>query len=697
MAASPISAHWSNNPLTGKGRGFAEQLHCVGSAWEDVRDEVPDIQRGISGKAVGDLLHRPSQCVLRRIGVSPFEGDEDADRDFERGRIASSGVEGRPQVAEPLPQLIGLIRMAVPGGVPLVGVAGDELKHAWLLAGDQDGGSALPNGERPKLRVGRMVVRARVGHPTVAQQGHHDLEPFVEPRDAMVEGIAEGVEFRLVPAAAEAENEPAAADLVQFGGHLGGEGGVTEGKREHQRSNLDTRRHGGDRGEHGPALVDAGRLSFVAEDEVVGTPHRVEPVLLGRHRQRAQIREASRLIGPEGQHQSDLHGVNASGARANASSTVSGMIKQLPLEGIRVIDVSRVLAGPFATMLLADLGADVIKIEPPGGDETRSWGPPWWGDAADRRSAYFASVNRNKRSVVLDLRVVADRATLERLLATADLIVHNYRPTTAARLGLETDALRARHPRLVVASIGGFPGADADRPAYDLLAQAVSGLMSVTGVPDGPATKTGVALLDLLAGLECAIGALAALVGRGRVGAVEVSLVEAGVTSLINVLGNHLASGDEPGRHGNAHPNIVPYQVFAAADADLAIAVGNDAQFGRLLDVLHLTDDGRYADNSLRLAHRAEVVAWLAGAVGLRDRDELIAALEAADVPAGPVNRVSEALASMEVAHENAWTQTLDGVRMAPSPVRVDGARLLARLPPPRLGEHTEVVLGDLH
>lgn len=373
------------------------------------------------------------------------------------------------------------------------------------------------------------------------------------------------------------------------------------------------------------------------------------------------------------------------------------MIKQLPLEGIRVIDVSRVLAGPFATMLLADLGADVIKIEPPGGDETRSWGPPWWGDAADRRSAYFASVNRNKRSVVLDLRVVADRATLERLLATADLIVHNYRPTTAARLGLETDALRARHPRLVVASIGGFPGADADRPAYDLLAQAVSGLMSVTGVPDGPATKTGVALLDLLAGLECAIGALAALVGRGRVGAVEVSLVEAGVTSLINVLGNHLASGDEPGRHGNAHPNIVPYQVFAAADADLAIAVGNDAQFGRLVDVLHLTDDGRYADNSLRLAHRAEVVAWLAGAVGLRDRDELIAALEAADVPAGPVNRVSEALASMEVAHENAWTQTLDGVRMAPSPIRVDGARLLARLPPPRLGEHTEVVLGDLH
>ncbi|MDQ3690618.1 MAG: CoA transferase [Chloroflexota bacterium] len=372
------------------------------------------------------------------------------------------------------------------------------------------------------------------------------------------------------------------------------------------------------------------------------------------------------------------------------------MIRQLPLDGMRVIDVSRVLAGPFATMLLADLGADVIKIEPPGGDETRNWGPPWWGEAADRRSAYFASVNRNKRSVVLDLRAVEDRALLDRLLATADLIVHNYRPGTAARLGLKTDALRARHPRLVVASIGGFPGADADRPAYDLLAQAVSGLMSVTGEPGGQPMKTGVALLDLLAGLECAVGALAALVGRGRSGSVEVGLVEAGVSSLINVLGNHLASGAEPARHGNAHPNIVPYEVFAAADADLVIAVGTDAQFRRLLDVLGLDDDGRYADNARRLANRAEVVALLAGATRHRDRDELVAALELADVPAGPVNNVSEALASMESAHENDWTQTLDGVRMAPSPIRVDGARLVVRLPPPRLGEHTAAVLEDL-
>jgi len=364
---------------------------------------------------------------------------------------------------------------------------------------------------------------------------------------------------------------------------------------------------------------------------------------------------------------------------------------RLPLEGIRVIDVSRVLAGPFATMLLADLGADVIKVEPPDGDETRAWGPPWWGDPADRRSAYFASVNRNKRSVVLDLRTDAGRGLLDRLLAGADLLVHNYRPATADRLGLQTDALRARHPDLVVAHVGGFPGADADRPAYDLLAQAVSGLMSVTGEPDGPPMKVGVALLDLIAGLECAVGALAALVGRGVVGEVEVSLVEAGVTSLVNVLGNHLASGDEPARHGNAHPNIVPYQAFAATDGDLVIAVGNDAQFVRLLDVLGLADaGGRFATNPLRLERRDELVGWLSAAVASRRRDELVSALEAADVPAGPVNRVGEALAAMG----DGWTDAAGRMRLAPDPIRIDGSRLPVRLSPPLLGEHTASVLA---
>jgi crotonobetainyl-CoA:carnitine CoA-transferase CaiB-like acyl-CoA transferase len=368
----------------------------------------------------------------------------------------------------------------------------------------------------------------------------------------------------------------------------------------------------------------------------------------------------------------------------------------LPLDGIRVIDVSRVLAGPFATMLLADLGADVIKVEPPSGDETRTWGPPWWGDPADRRSAYFASVNRNKRGIVLDLRTDDGRAALERLLATADMVVHNYRPSTAARLGLKTDALRARHPELIVACIGGFPGADTDRPAYDLLAQAVSGLMAVTGEPDGPPMKVGVALLDLIAGLECAVGALAALVGRGgepSVASVQVSLVEAGVTSLINVLGNHLATGEEPRRHGNAHPNIAPYQAFAARDGHVVIAVGNDAQFARLLDVLGLADsDGRYATNARRVDRAADLGAWLGAAIAGWDVRQLVAALATADVPAGPVNRVSGALAAMG----KDWATTVDGIALAPGPIRVDGTRSDARLAPPRLGEHTASVLAEL-
>jgi crotonobetainyl-CoA:carnitine CoA-transferase CaiB-like acyl-CoA transferase len=365
----------------------------------------------------------------------------------------------------------------------------------------------------------------------------------------------------------------------------------------------------------------------------------------------------------------------------------------LPLHGIRVVDASRVLAGPFATMLLADLGADVVKVEPPDGDESRAWGPPWWGDPAERRSAYFASVNRNKRSVVLDLRTDDGRALMDRLLASADLLVHNYRPSTAMRLGLGADVLRGRHPLLVVASVGGFPGADAERPAYDLLAQAVSGLMSVTGSPGGPPTKVGVALLDLLAGLECAVGALAALVGRGRVGTVEVGLVEVGVTSLVNVLGNYLADGREPARHGNAHANIVPYQAFETATGPIVVAVGNDAQYARLLGVLGLDPDPAHATNPQRLALRKEVVARLAPVLRRRSRDELLTALADADVAAGPVSSVPEAVAAMG---GDAWVEERDGIRTAPTPFRLDGMRPAARRAPPRLGQHTDDVLAEL-
>ena len=313
------------------------------------------------------------------------------------------------------------------------------------------------------------------------------------------------------------------------------------------------------------------------------------------------------------------------------------MDSALPLAGIRVLDCSRVYAGPIASMILGDLGAEIWKVEPPDGDETRGWGPPYWGDPADRRSAYFASVNRNKRSLVVNLKTDAGRAVLERLAAHCDLLLHNYQPSVAARLGLDAEHLRSAHPHLVVATLGGFPGSGeaAERPAYDLVAQAVSGLMSVTGEPDGVPMKVGVALLDLTAGLQAAIGALAGLLARERGLAgpthVSVSLIEAGVASLTNVLGHHLATGEEPRRWGTGHPDIVPYQVFAASDGHLVVAVGNDAQFERLLSVLGLAEDARFATNTDRLARRDELVPMLAERIAERVRDELVSALSAAD------------------------------------------------------------------
>lgn len=378
------------------------------------------------------------------------------------------------------------------------------------------------------------------------------------------------------------------------------------------------------------------------------------------------------------------------------------MDRSLPLSGLRILDCSRVLAGPFATMLLADLGADVIKLEPPAGDESRGWGPPWWGDPAERRSAYFASVNRNKRSIVVDLRTDAGRSVLDRIAAKADLLVHNARPSSASRLGLDLARLQETHPALVVAAVGGFAGTNTELPAYDLLAQAMSGLMSVTGAPDGPPLKVGVAVLDLLAGLELAVGALANLLGRARGGepvaapAVEVSLMESSVAALTNVLANHLASGEEPERWGNEHPNIVPYQVFAARDGHLAIAVGNDAQFTRLLAVLGLMAEPGWASNAGRVAGRRDLVARLAGAVATRDRDELVQALRAADVPSGPVASVAEALSEVQAAHDGAWIQASGDIRLAPDPIRLGGQSLPLRSEPPLIGQHTDEVLGEL-
>ncbi|HEV7199600.1 MAG TPA: CoA transferase [Candidatus Limnocylindria bacterium] len=369
----------------------------------------------------------------------------------------------------------------------------------------------------------------------------------------------------------------------------------------------------------------------------------------------------------------------------------------LPLEGIIVLDCSRVLAGPHATMLLADLGADVWKLEPPGGDETRAWGPPFWGDPADRRSAYFAAVNRDKRSLVVDLKTEAGHDVFDRLASRADLLVHNYLPSAATRLGMDPARLRERHPHLVVSVVRGFPGDGplADRPAYDLVAQAWSGQMAVTGEPGGGPIKFGVGLLDLLAGLEAAIAALAALAARERGAApaqVSVSLVEAAVAGLANVLGNHLATGAEPRRWGTGHPDIVPYQVFAARDGHVVVAVGNDPQFARLCRLLGVEPRPEWATNPERVVQRDEVLAALTGPIGTWARDDLVTALVAADIPGGPVHAVGEAIAAMEDI-ETDWVSTVDGVRLPASPIRVDGERLPISRPPPRLGEHTDEIL----
>ena len=379
----------------------------------------------------------------------------------------------------------------------------------------------------------------------------------------------------------------------------------------------------------------------------------------------------------------------------------------LPLSGITVLDCSRVFAGPHATMLLADLGATVWKVEPPSGDETRGWGPPFWGDPADGRSAYYAAVNRNKRSIVINLKTDAGRAVLDRLAENADLLMHNYLPSVAEKLGLGPERLRARHPHLVVSAVGGFPGegALAERPAYDLVAQAWSGMMAVTGEPDGEPIKIGVGLLDLLAGLEAAVAALAGLAARDRrrSGAsaegpapqASVSLVEAAAAGLTNVLGYYLATGEEPKRWGTGHPDIVPYQVFPARDGHVVVAVGNDGQFSRFCELMGVAVRREWQTNPDRITRRDEVLAALAPRVAEWGRDDLVTAMIEHDIPGGPVNSVGDTVSAM-LAIEPDWITTMDGVQLPQPPIRLDGGRLPIRRPPPRLGEHTDEILAEV-
>jgi glutaryl-CoA transferase len=368
-------------------------------------------------------------------------------------------------------------------------------------------------------------------------------------------------------------------------------------------------------------------------------------------------------------------------------------------------------------MLLADLGADVVKVEPPEGDSTRGWGPPWVGDetAGTRTAAYFLAVNRNKRSLRLDLKQPAGADVLRRLLATADVFVENLRPDSLERLGFGDETLEAINPRLIHLAISGYgpTGPLVGRPGYDFLLQAEAGLMSITGQPDGEGgapTKVGVAIADVATGLHAAVGILAALAGRERDGSpahgigqrVDVSIFESTLSILVNQAQNAFVSGDAPGRLGNAHPNIVPYEMFGTADGEIAIAVGSERQWPRFclaLGLPALADDPRFATNGARVENRNELLATLRERLGEGTTAEWLAVMDAADIPAGPVNDIVAAFASeqafaremaVEIEHPVLGRTTQVGL-----PVQLSATPASIRTPPPLLGEHADEILAE--
>ena len=373
----------------------------------------------------------------------------------------------------------------------------------------------------------------------------------------------------------------------------------------------------------------------------------------------------------------------------------------LPLEGVRVLDLSRVLAGPYATMMLADLGADVLKIEhPERGDDTRHWGPPFAGGEAGE-SAYFVSVNRNKRSAGVDLKDPEGLKKVRNLAAGADVLIENMRRGALEKMGLGYEALKENNPGLVYCSITGFgPGEDEDRPGYDFLVQARGGIMGVTGFPDGEPTKVGVAISDMVCGLQAAMAVLAALHRRNITGEgarVEVPLFESQLSWLANRAQEYLVSGEDKGRMGNAHPSIVPYQTFDASDKKIALAVGNNTQFENLCGAIghpELADDERFARNPDRVANREELVAILQEKFSRRTADEWTEEIRNAGVPCGPVNTLADVFSDghvlgsgilRDVEHPAAGM-----LKMLASPILVNGERLTIRRPPPTLGQHTE-------
>lgn len=370
----------------------------------------------------------------------------------------------------------------------------------------------------------------------------------------------------------------------------------------------------------------------------------------------------------------------------------------LPLEGVRILDLSRILAGPYATMMLADLGADVLKIEhPERGDDTRHWGPPFAGS----ESAYFLSVNRNKRSAAVDLKTSEGLERVKKLAGGADILVENMRRGALEELGLGYRALKEENPGLVYCSITGFgPGEDQDRPGYDFLIQARGGIMGITGFPNGEPTKVGVAVADMVCGLQAAMAILAALYQRNHTGEgarIEVPLFESQLSWLTNRAQEYLVSGEDVGRLGNAHPSIVPYQTFDASDKKLALAVGNDAQFKNLCHAIgreDLAGDERFAHNPGRVTNRKELVALLQEEFSKKTADELVEQIRAAGVPCGPVNTLADVFTDRHVLSSGMLRDVehpaAGALKMLASPILVEGERLPIRYPPPTLGQHTD-------
>ncbi|HEY6028479.1 MAG TPA: CaiB/BaiF CoA-transferase family protein [Pseudolabrys sp.] len=384
-----------------------------------------------------------------------------------------------------------------------------------------------------------------------------------------------------------------------------------------------------------------------------------------------------------------------------------------PLAGLRVLELARILAGPWAGQMLADLGADVIKVERKGaGDDTRGWGPPFVEgvDGKHIGSAYFHSANRGKRSIELDFESEEGRRLVRKLAAKSDILIENFKVGGLAKFGLDYKSLKDECPRLIYCSVTGFgqDGPYAKRAGYDLMAQGMAGVMDLTGTPDGEPTRIGIPMSDIFTGCYSVVGILAALEERHRTGKgayVDTALVDSTVGVLSNQALNYLVSGKVPKRIGNAHANIVPYQVFPTADGYAIVATGNDAQYVKFCNVLGATDlaqDPAYQNNVGRLTHREEIIAKLSALTSKMQRDDLLAKLEAQGVPAGPINDVAQVFENPQVIHRSmkldlpskaAKKGTIPGVR---TPIVIDGWRAASEKSAPLLGEHTQDILKEI-